>query len=92
MTLAGGRPDVHELIINPIPTLIFTQSMDHTYINRLSIRADFNILILVQKVYRPTGFTKLNENCGLPDFVTDYQIRHLGNPSGLLEILLKIDP
>ena len=29
---------------------------------------------------------------GLPDFVTDYQIRHLGNPSGLPEILPKIDP
>ena len=30
MTLAGGRPAVHELTIKPIPTLIFTQSMDHT--------------------------------------------------------------
>ena len=35
---------------------------------------------------------KCIENCGLPDFVTDYQIRHLGNPFGLPEILLKIDP
>ena len=43
-------------------------------------------------MYRPTRFTKLNENCGLPDFFTDYQIRHLGNPSGLPDILLKIDP
>ena len=36
-----------------------------------------------------------NENYeiyGLPDFVTDYQIRHLGNLSGLPEILPKIDP
>ena len=36
-----------------------------------------------------------NENYeiyGLPDFVTDYQIRHLGNPSGLPEIWPKIDP
>ena len=41
--------------------------------------------------YRPV-FTKLNENCGLPDLFTDYQIRHHGNPSGLPEILLKIDP
>ena len=46
----------------------------------------------MQKVDLPTSFTKLNENCGLPDIVTDYQIRHLGNPSGLPEILLKIDP
>ena len=34
----------------------------------------------------------MNENCGLPDLFTDYQIRYLGNPSGLPEILLKIDP
>ena len=46
----------------------------------------------MQKVNLPTSFTKLNENCGLPDIFTDYQIRHLGNPSGLPEILLKIDP
>ena len=46
----------------------------------------------MQKVDLPTRFTKLNENCGLPIFFTDYQIRHLGNPSGLPEILLKIDP
>ena len=46
----------------------------------------------MQKVDLPTSFTKLNENCGLPDIFTDYQIRHLGNPSGLPEILLKIDP
>ena len=46
----------------------------------------------MQKVDRPTSLTKLNENCGLPDLFTDYQIRHLGNPSGLPDILLKIDP
>ena len=46
----------------------------------------------MQKVDPPTSFTKLNENCGLPDIFTDYQIRHLGNPSGLPEILVKIDP
>ena len=46
----------------------------------------------MQKVDQPTSLTKLNENCGLPDLFTDYQIRHLGNPSGLPEILLKIDP
>ena len=46
----------------------------------------------MQKVDLPTSFTKLNENCGLPDFFTDYQIRHLGNPFGLPGILLKIDP
>ena len=46
----------------------------------------------MQKVYLPSSFTKCIEKCGLPDFVTDYQIRHLGNPSGLPEILLKIDP
>ena len=46
----------------------------------------------MQKVYLSTNFTKLNENYGLPDCFTDYQIRHLGNPSGLPEILLKIDP
>ena len=46
----------------------------------------------MQKVDLPTSFTKLNENCGLPDIFTDYQIRHLGNPSGLPDILLKIDP
>ena len=46
----------------------------------------------MQKVDLPTSFTKLNTNCGLPDIFTDYQIRHLGNPSGLPEILLKIDP
>ena len=46
----------------------------------------------MQKVDLPTSFTKLNENCGLPDIFTDYQIRHLGNPSGLPENLLKIDP
>ena len=40
----------------------------------------------------PTRFIKLNENCGLPAFFMDYQIRHLGNPSGLPDILLKIDP
>ena len=33
----------------------------------------------MQKVDLPTSFTKLNENCGLPDIFTDYQIRHLGN-------------
>ena len=46
----------------------------------------------MQKVDLSTSFTKLNANCGLPDFFTDYQIRHLGNPSGLPGILLKIDP
>ena len=46
----------------------------------------------MQKVYLPSSFTKCNENCGLPDFLTDYQIRHLSNPSGLPEILPKIDP
>ena len=46
----------------------------------------------MQKVDRPTSLTKLNDNCGLPDLSTDYQIRHLGNPSGLPEIWLKIDP
>ena len=46
----------------------------------------------MQKVYLPSSFTKCNENCGLPDFSTDYQIRHLGNPSGLPDILPKIDP
>ena len=46
----------------------------------------------MQKVDLPTSFTKLNENCGLPDFFTDYQILHLCNPSGLPGILLKIDP
>ena len=50
-------------------------------------------LIYAQKVYLPSSFTKCNENYGLPDFVTDYQIGHLGtNPSGLPEILPKIDP
>ena len=34
----------------------------------------------MQKVYLSTNFTKLNENDGLPDCFTDYQIRHLGNP------------
>ena len=29
---------------------------------------------------------------GYQIFFTDYEIRHLGNPSGLPEILLKIDP
>ena len=46
----------------------------------------------MQKVYLRSSFTKCNENCGLPDLSTDYQIRHLGNPSGLPEILPKIDP
>ena len=46
----------------------------------------------VQKVYLPSSFTKCIENCGLPDFVTDYQIRQLGNPFGIPYILLKIDP
>ena len=46
----------------------------------------------MQKVDRPTSLTKLNENCGLPDLFTDYQIRHLGNLSGLPNFLLKIDP
>ena len=46
----------------------------------------------MQKVYLSTNFTKLNENYGLPDCFTDYQIRHVGNPSGLPDILLKIDP
>ena len=46
----------------------------------------------MQKVDRPTSLTKLNENCGLQYLFTDYQIRHLGNPSRLPEILLKIDP
>ena len=45
----------------------------------------------MRHAYGPS-FTKLDENCGLPDFFTDYQIRHLGNPSGLPGILLKIDP
>ena len=47
---------------------------------------------MCKKVYLPSSFTKCIENCGFPDFVTDYQIRHLGNPSGLPEILPKIDP
>ena len=46
----------------------------------------------MQKVYLPSSFTKCIENCGLPDFVTDYQIRHLDNPFGLPEIWLEIDP
>ena len=46
----------------------------------------------MQKVDIEASFIKCNENCGLPDLFTDYQIRHLGNPSGLPEILLKIDP
>ena len=46
----------------------------------------------MQKVYLPSSFTKCNENCGLPDVLTDYQIRHLSNPSGLPEMLPKIDP
>ena len=46
----------------------------------------------MQKVDLEASFTKCNENCGLPDLFTDYQIRHLGNPSGLPEMLLKIDP
>ena len=46
----------------------------------------------MQKVYLASSFSKCNENCGLPDFLTDYQIRHLSNPSGLPEILPKIDP
>ena len=46
----------------------------------------------MQKVDLEASFIKCNENCGLPDLFTDYQIRHLGNPSGLPEILLKIDP
>ena len=46
----------------------------------------------MQKVDLPISFTKLNQNCGLPNLLTDYQIRHLGNPSGLPDILLKIDP
>ena len=46
----------------------------------------------MQKVDLEASFIKYNENCGLPDLFTDYQIRHLGNPSGLPEILLKIDP
>ena len=46
----------------------------------------------MQIFYLPSSFTKCNENCGLPDFLTDYQIRHLGNPSGLPEMLPKIDP
>ena len=41
----------------------------------------------MQKVDLPIRFAKLNENCGLPNLFTDYQIRHLGNPSGLPEIL-----
>ena len=51
-----------------------------------------DIFIYMPKVYLPSSFTKCNENYGLPDFVTDYQIRHLGNPSGLPEILPNIDP
>ena len=46
----------------------------------------------MQKVDLEASFIKCNENCGLPDLFTDYQIRHLGNPSGLPKILLKIDP
>ena len=46
----------------------------------------------MQKLYLPSSFTKCNENCGLPDFSTDYRIRHLGNPSRLPENLPKIDP
>ena len=38
-------------------------------------------------MYLPSSFTK-SENCGLPDVFTDYQIRHISNPSGLPEILL----
>ena len=29
---------------------------------------------------------KCNENCGLTGLITDYQIHHLGNPSGILDI------
>ena len=46
----------------------------------------------MQKGYLPSNFTKCIENCGIPDFCTDYQICHLSNPSGLPEMLLKIDP
>ena len=45
---------------------------------------------------RPAGGLKKNvmknENCGLTGLITDYQIHHLGNPSGMLDIFLKIDP
>ena len=62
------------------PTLIFTQSIDHRQFD------------LGAKSLYTEQFKKSNENCGLPDYFTDYQIRHLGNPSGLPEILPKIDP
>ena len=33
----------------------------------------------MQKVDLEASFIKCNENCGLPDLFTDYQIRHLGD-------------
>ena len=52
---------------------------------------DINIFDLGAQSLSSEQFYKFNENCWLPDFLTDCQIRHLGNPSGLPYIFLKID-
>ena len=78
--------------IKPVPNVnIFTQSVNHYYILDVYMGLG-DILMYVQNVYLPSSFTKCIENCGLPDFVTDYQIRHLGNPFGLPKMWLNIDP
>ena len=46
----------------------------------------------VQKLFLPSSLQNVLKIVGYQIFFTDYQIRHLGNPFGLPEILLKIDP
>ena len=42
--------------------------------------------------YQADPNTNIYTKNGLPDCFTDYQIRHVGNPSGLPESVLKINP
>ena len=62
---------------NRFLTLIFIQNID---------------FLFRRKRFISEQLKKCNENCGLPEFFTDYHIHHLGNPSGLPDILPKIDP
>ena len=82
---------IHELIIKPIGSQHYSLRNGWT-INKLTVYTGRQYFDLGAKVYLPTSFTKLNENCGIPDLMTDYQIHHLGNPSGLPENILKIHP
>ena len=77
--------------IKPVPNINIYTFEASTINNYIECLCDILTYVMCKNVL-PSSFTKCIENCRLPDFVTDYQIRYLGNPSGLPEILPKIDP